>query len=134
MQHDPMWVSDPSERQRFIEAYIRWVTTKAPQDQWTFAEIHDAIWHSVEPDLMLDLVIEIINRVASDSHALSYIAAGPLEDLLGGKDSVMRRAEGEARSNAAFRIALCTVYGVRYDEPGYGELHRLTSEERDKLP
>lgn len=133
MQHNPEWVTDPSARQRLMETYAHWLVTKAPQDQWTFAAIHDAIWHYVDPDIMIELVIEIISRVASSPAALSEIGAGPLEDLLGGKESVMRRAEEEARSNAVFRVALSTVYGVRYDEPGYRELHRLTSVERSNL-
>jgi hypothetical protein len=131
---DPKWVSEPSERQRLVDAYVRWVTTRAPEDEWTFAAIHDAIWHHVEPEIMLELTIEIINRLASNPTALNYVAAGPLEDLLGGKESVMQRAAEEARSNNAFRVALSTVYGVRYDEPGYGELRRLSSAERAGLP
>ena len=47
---------------------------------------------------------------------------------------MMQRAAEEARSNPAFRIALATVYGVKCNENGYEELHRLTRSERERPP
>lgn len=87
---DLAWVTDPSQRKRLIEAYLGWVTQRTPENEWADFAIHDAIWHYVDPEIMLDLTIEVIKQLADNPRALNYVAAGPLEDLLGGTEAVMR--------------------------------------------
>jgi hypothetical protein len=82
---------------------------------------------------MLDVVIDVINRFGGNRAALNYIGAGPLEDLLGGKEIVMERAGREALTNPAFREALASVYGVRYNDEGYGKLRALVEHEIQTL-
>jgi hypothetical protein len=81
---------------------------------------------------MLAFIIEVLARLEDNSTAIGILAAGPLEDLLGGDDAVMRRAEDEARINPRFRAALARVVGVKYNEPGFEVLHSLVG--RELLP
>jgi hypothetical protein len=130
---DNLHLDDPSIRRRLVDAYVGWIETKQPEYEWAVHAIRDAIWTYVDPEVMLDVVIEVINCLANDSAALNYIGAGPLEDLLGGTDVVMERAAKQALTDPAFREALATVYGVRYNEDGYGFLHDLVEGEVRRL-
>lgn len=123
----------PADRARFIDAYSAWVGTCDAQYEWAEFAMHDAIWREVEPEIMIEIVIDVVNRFAGDDRALNYIGAGPLEDLLGGKELVMERVAEEARGNQALRTALATDYGVRFCEPGYEALHELAAPEIERV-
>lgn len=126
---EPEWVRDVAARERLIETYVRLAKQSMPEDEWAAAAISDAIWRTVEPEYMLGLIIEVVNRLSDDPAALNYVGAGPLEELLGGNEVVMRQAVDEARINPAFRTAAASVYPVRYNEVGFEELHSLTTQE-----
>ena len=131
---EPTWVRDKTERQRLIDAYSRWATDRHPEDEWAAASVSHAIWHTVDPGYMLEFTIEVVNRLAKMPEALNYVGAGPLEELLGGDEIVMRRATEEARTNQAFRTALATVHPVRHKAAGFEELHQLTLAEQAQVP
>jgi hypothetical protein len=104
-----------------------------PEDFWASVAMNDHIWRHTDPEEMIEVVIDVVNQLHGNGLALGYVGAGPLEDLLGGHDAVMRRAADEALTNADFRSALAVVYGVRYRDPGYEHLHHLVRAEIGKL-
>jgi len=110
------------QRGQVIDAYVQWLQSRDPDSEWAWEALHDAVWFEGPPVDLLEIVIEIANRVGEQTAALQSLGAGPLEDLLGGDKEVMERAVREAHSNPAFRIAAATVYGVRGREPGYEKL------------
>ena len=104
---------DPDHRDELIGAYVRWLETHDPQAEWAWETLHDAVWWEGEPLAMLDTIIHIANRLgSSNSSALEELAAGPLEDLLGGEQTVMEAAIREARSSATFRTAVAQLNGA----------------------
>lgn len=122
-------MGDAEKRQRLIEAYSDWVTTRSPHSEWSYTAIHDAIWKYAEPEVMLGVVAEVIDLIPEELRALNYVGAGPLEDLLGGKDEVMVRALNEAARSRKFRLALASTYGVRFCADGYEDLHAVVEHE-----
>jgi hypothetical protein len=60
-----------------------------------------------DPDRMIDLILEIL-KIESDPHVLSYLAAGPLEDVISAR--TIDRIEREAAGNEAFRDLLRGVW------------------------
>ena len=68
---------------------------------------------SDEPERAWPVICEIVRRVApADEDILSYVAAGPLEDLLvRHANTFIDRIEELARRDAHFRRALSGVWG-----------------------
>jgi hypothetical protein len=121
------------DRGKLVAAYARLAVAHGAEDEWAWGAMHDHIWWKTAPEQMLEVVIEVVNRLPGNVGALGYVGAGPLEDLLGGYDTVMRRAAEEAATNPDFRSALAVVYGVRYAASGYEQLHDLVRTEIDRL-
>lgn len=64
-----------------------------------------------DPERVWPIILELIERVPDD-HALGYIAAGPLEDLMRFHSARFRdRCAALARTNPRFREALRGVWG-----------------------
>lgn len=121
-------------REKLIAAYTRWATAHRPEDEWAVAAMHDHIWRHTEPEEMIEVVVQVINQLRGNASALGYVGAGPLEDLLGGRETVMQRAADEAVVNPDFRASMAGVYGVKYNLPGFERLHELASAEIAALP
>lgn len=64
-------------------------------------------WKQNDPHKLLDLIIEIL-RIEDNPRVLSFLAAGPLEDVAG--MATIERIEREAAANPAFRDLLRGVW------------------------
>ena len=90
--------------------------------------MHKGVWWTTDPVTMLEIIIDVIDRVGNDRSALLEIGAGPLEDVLGGDARANARAEAEARVSAPFRTALANVDGVKHGDSAYEGLRRVLHE------
>lgn len=106
-------MGQPSDDTALAEAYLRHHDTKDPQLDWAFDEVLDIFDSDLERAWRLTLVL--IEK-ASNPAALSYVAAGPLEDLLKHFGvAVIERVEEAARRDPKFRLALGDVWGLSGD-------------------
>src|ERR1700724_2176028 len=65
-----------------------------------------------DPERAWELTLSLVAK-ASNPRTLSYVAAGPMEDLLNNHGSaVIDRVEIAARRDSKFRLALCDVWGT----------------------
>ena len=115
----------PKQREELAAAYAAWVETHDESVEWAWEKLHDGVWWHTEPLAMLETIIGVANRLTNNHAALLELGAGPLEDLLGGDPETMAEAVKEARSNAAFRVAVSNVNGVKHREPGYEDLRQV---------
>jgi hypothetical protein len=71
------------------------------------------------PDKLIDLILAFL-KIESDPHVLSYLAAGPLEDVISAR--TIDRIEREAAANEDFRTLL---RGAWYWNESHEIKHRL---------
>ena len=94
------------------ELALAWVAQKCKprKDQdanWMVLCDYERDLHEQDPDRMIDLILEIL-KIESDPHVLSYLAAGPLEDVISAR--TIDRVEREAAASEAFRDLLRGVW------------------------
>jgi hypothetical protein len=95
------------------DAYLRQLETNNPDLFWAFEEVLEIC--DSDPERAWQLTLTLIAK-ASNPKSLSYVAAGPLEDLLKNHGSVViDRVEIAARRDPKFRLALCDVWGLSGD-------------------
>jgi hypothetical protein len=80
---------------------------KDQDDNWMTLCDYERELHENNPNAVLDLVLEIL-RIETDPGVLSFVAAGPLEDLV--SMQVIDRIEREAAANEKFRELLRGVW------------------------
>jgi hypothetical protein len=117
------WSADHSERDRpkekidfprlsIPELARVWLDQKTKphkdqDDNWmALTEFMEEL-HRDNPDAVLDMILEIL-KVETDVGVLSFVSAGPLEDLISVR--IIDRIEREAAANAAFRDLLKGVW------------------------
>lgn len=92
---------------------------KDQDDNWmALTEFMEGL-HRDHPDAVLDMILEIL-EIETDEGVLSFVSAGPLEDLVSMR--IIDRIEREAAANAAFRDLL---RGVWYWNEGHELKKRL---------
>jgi len=85
---------------------------------WGWEAVQDYLFS--DPDHAWKLTLQLI-AAASTPEALSYVAAGPLEDLLYGRgEQYIEEVERLARQDSKFRRALSSVYN---DSVSPGDVH-----------
>jgi hypothetical protein len=93
-----------------VDAYLGHYETRDSALFWAFEEIGEIT--RTDPERGWDLTLRLIAR-APNPMFLSYVAAGPLEELLTHHGSaVIDRVELAARRDPKFRLALCDVWGT----------------------
>src|SRR5689334_11966490 len=114
---------DSKELDAFCTNYFRaWEAIRSGKRLDRLALEHQADAPAARFDTLLDddasldwaweLVLALVKR-APDDEALSFVAAGPLEDLIRKYPaSIGDRVIAEARQNARFRLALKGVWGL----------------------
>jgi hypothetical protein len=80
---------------------------KDQDENWMALNDYMEDLHRDNPDAVLDLILEIL-KIESSPIVLSFVAAGPLEDLV--SMQVIDRIEREAAANAGFRDLLRGVW------------------------
>ena len=76
--------------------------------QWAFDEMNRFVRE--EPELAWPMIVEMVRR-STDDRILAFVAAGPLEDLIGLHGSTfIGRIETVARDDPRFRTALSGVW------------------------
>ena len=117
------WWADYSERKRPKQAidFARlstaelarvWIDQKVKphkdqDDNWMALSDHIDGLQRDNPDAVLDLILEIL-KIETDPAVLSFLAAGPLEDLVSMR--LIDRIEREAAANRGFRQLLRGVW------------------------
>ena len=103
--HTPLSSAD---RDALITTYLRHTVEKRDDDFWAWEVVGD-LARGADPIAAWDLVVALLRQ--SPDEYLSYVAAGPLEDM------VIRHApvliewiEGEAQRDARFRFALGCIW------------------------
>ncbi len=95
------------------EAYLREHETNDRELFWAFEKVVEIC--RANPERGWQLTLTLIAK-ASNPKSLSYVAAGPLEDLLTKHGSaVIDRVEIAARRDPKFRLALSDVWGLSGD-------------------
>jgi hypothetical protein len=101
------------EDRALAEAYMRQHETNDRELFWAFEKVVEICRAS--PERGWQLTLALIAK-ASNPDSLSYVAAGPLEDLLTKHGSaVIDRVEIAARRDPKFRLALGDVWGLSGD-------------------
>jgi hypothetical protein len=93
---------------------------------WAFEEVYDLL--SRDPERLWRIALCLIEQ-APDDAALSYVAAGPLEDILAAHGpAFIERVEDKARKDSRFLLALCGVWGHhRFDPEIYARIQAITT-------
>jgi hypothetical protein len=92
---------------------------KDQDDNWMELLDYEQELHRDHPDAVLDMILEIL-KIETDATVLSFVSAGPLEDLI--SERIIGRIEREAETNAPFRDLL---KGVWYWNQGHALKQRL---------
>jgi hypothetical protein len=96
-----------------IAGYFRNWRERDDRSFWAWEAVNDLV--AADPDAGLAMVLELIRHAPND-RALGYVAAGPLEDLLGRHgQTVIAAVEEAARREPRVRSALCGVWPGRID-------------------
>jgi argininosuccinate lyase len=99
--------SDSANLDNLISAYFRRFTKDCEEDFWAFEEVDDLVRH--EPEMAWKMILLLLQQAPSKK-ALSYVAAGPLEDLIKRHGFNFReRIIGEASRNKRLLYALMHV-------------------------
>lgn len=103
--------SDPE----IVDAYLRHFAEKDSGLFWGWEEVQNCL--SSDPGRAWRVTLQLI-AAAKTPEALSYIAAGPLEDLLYARGKqYIDEVERLARQDPKFRLALRSVYNES-ESPG----------------
>ena len=103
----------PPDDGALADAYLEQYEAQDDDLSGAFDEVLEICFS--DPERAWPLTLTLIAK-ASNPKALSYIAAGPLEDLLKNHGSaVIDRVEIAARRDPKFRLALCDVWGLSGD-------------------
>jgi hypothetical protein len=82
-------------------------------------------WVAGSPGVAFDFILEVL-AMESNERVLGNLAAGPLEDLLGGHgEQLMPRIEAEARCNRRFSKLLGGVWKNDIDGPVWKKVLEL---------
>jgi hypothetical protein len=93
-----------------VDSYLKHFVTKDQSLDWAFDEFLDVM--DADPERAWMLTMALIQR-APDAASISYVAAGPLEDILVKYGTqFIDRIETQSRRDPKFRQALCDVWGV----------------------
>ena len=93
-----------------VDAYLKHFATRDDALFWAVTAVNELV--GKDPERAWNLTLRLIDK-APNPESLSYVAAGPLEDLLndhGG--AVIDRVELHARRDPKFRLALSDVWGT----------------------
>jgi hypothetical protein len=104
--HDPVELADGYwEHYRRATSTVRAVRLSAGDTRWARDEIEDGV--RSQPEEMIAVLVAIADA-APDDAALSYLGAGPVEELIvhHGSVAVIDRIEGAARRHEKFRKAV----------------------------
>jgi ABC-type nitrate/sulfonate/bicarbonate transport system substrate-binding protein len=108
-------MSQPKSDTELVEAYLRHYAEKDDSLFWAWQQLQDYL--SSDPARAWSLTLKLI-AAAPTPEALSYIGAGPLEDLLYGRgEQFIDEVERLARQDPKFRRALQGVYNES-ESPG----------------
>jgi hypothetical protein len=108
-------MSQPKSDAEVVDAYIRNYTEKDDSLFWGFLQVQDYV--RSDPIHAWKVTLLLI-EAAPTPEALSYVAAGPLEDLLYGRgEQFIDEVERLARRDPKFRRALLGVYNES-ESPG----------------
>lgn len=80
---------------------------KDQDDNWAVLSDYERELQDNDPDRLIDLIVEIL-KIEKDPRVLSYLAAGPLEDVI--SDRSIGRIEREAAGSEEFRDLLRGVW------------------------
>ncbi len=80
---------------------------KDQNDLWSELRDYEREITNNEPDRMLDMILEVL-KIETNERMLGYLAAGPLEDVIG--MNTIDRVEREAAANERFRHLLGGVW------------------------
>lgn len=80
---------------------------KDQNDLWSDLRDYEREISNNEPDRMLDMILEVL-KIETNERMLGYLAAGPLEDVIG--MNTIDRVEREAAANERFRRLLGGVW------------------------
>jgi hypothetical protein len=80
---------------------------KDQNDLWSELRDYERDITNNEPDRMLDMILEVL-KIETNERMLGYLAAGPLEDVIG--MNTIDRVEREAAANKSFRRLLGGVW------------------------
>ena len=83
---------------------------KDQNDLWSELRDYEREISNNEPDRMLDMILEVL-KVETNERMLGYLAAGPLEDVIG--MNTIDRVEREAAANERFQRLLGGVWYYR---------------------
>jgi hypothetical protein len=91
---------------------------------WAFDEVCDLL--SSDPERVWRITLQLIAR-APDELTLSYVSAGPLEDILARHGpAFIERIESLAQHDPKFLEALCSVWGhTRFDPSIYARVQSI---------
>jgi uncharacterized protein DUF6869/uncharacterized protein DUF4339 len=105
----------PIDRERIIREYIEYGEADNPEWGWASDRMYGIL--DGAPEIAWEIIVELIDRAPSDG-ALSFFAAGPLQDLLS-KDGrcFIDRVVWRSANNEQFRRAIGMLRGLgRVDE------------------
>jgi hypothetical protein len=106
-----------------IETYFRRHRDHKPQDHWAWQSVFNTIQNDSLEDGW-DLTIALL-AAAPSKKALAFVAAGPLENLLGRHGlKLLSRVKAQATADTRFRYALAAVY-LREEAEFYNALLSL---------
>jgi hypothetical protein len=89
-----------------VATYLHYYKTRSNEDFWAFEEVSE-IFRSGNRDRAWAITCALIEK-APDEDALSYVAAGPLEDYVGTLDALEQVRE-IARGSRKMQLALLGV-------------------------
>ncbi|HEY6620924.1 MAG TPA: hypothetical protein VIY68_15365 [Steroidobacteraceae bacterium] len=107
-------MSQPKSDAELVEAYLRHYVEKDDSLLWAMEQLHDCL--RSDPDRAWSLTLQLI-AAAQTPEALSYVGAGPLEDILYGQGRPIDEVERLAREDPKFRRSLKSVYNES-ESPG----------------
>jgi hypothetical protein len=111
-------MSQPKSDTEVVDAYLRNFSEKDDSLFWGFLQVQDYVRN--DPVHAWRLTLQLI-AAAPTPEALSYVAAGPLEDLLYGRgEQFINEVERLARQDPKFRRALRSVYN---ESASPGDVH-----------
>jgi hypothetical protein len=114
------------DRAKFVRDWFDEWAAEPPVYGWATKLLDDRIDNV--PEVAWELVLDLIDKAPGDE-ALGWVAAGPLEDLLGGwGPDFIERVEALARSNDRFRRCLAGVWSNRMAPDVYSRIRRLVDE------
>jgi hypothetical protein len=103
-------MAQPPDDSALADAYLRHFESEDPDLFWAWEEVLEIT--DSDPERAWELTLSLVAK-ASNPRTLSYVAAGPMEDLLNNHGSaVIDRVEIAARRDSKFRLALCDVWGT----------------------